>query len=284
MPYLDYMVSKVLAVLFAVLTLPAVLLFWIQQDIMNTENYVEIVAPLASDPDVQSRLAEAVAGEVIDGLDIPALVESADAPLMPLAEPLQSAVERYIGEVAVDVFASAGFHSIWIAANTAGHKALVANLSGDQATVNLGPMVAAVKERLLANGFDLAVRIPEVDREYALVTSPALEQAQRWYTALRTLAWVVPILALAALALALWLSRARFRALFQASLGTVIAMLVLTASTYAGRELVAPTTGAAVYNAFAESLRHDVRWVMAIAAVVALAALFLSRRHTPPLS
>jgi hypothetical protein len=54
-------------------------------------------------------------------------------------------------------------HSQLVAALT-GDSAGAAVLVDDKVDVNLGPLIAKVKERLLQQGFTLADRIPPVDR------------------------------------------------------------------------------------------------------------------------
>ncbi|HEX6683720.1 MAG TPA: hypothetical protein VF062_13035 [Candidatus Limnocylindrales bacterium] len=276
------MVSKVLAVLFAVLTIPSVVGWWFQRDVLDTENYLEIVTPLASDPEVQSKLAEAVSEEIISRLDVTGKIEAAALELPPgaasvlssLAVPLESGVDSYVQRVAADAVGSEGFVKVWVAVNLASHRQVVA---GEPVYVDLGPIVEQTKARLVAEGFGLAATVPVVDERYALVTSPALQRAQRWYPLVKAL----PLLALVLLAVAMLISRSRLQILLIASMGTAIAMLVLTAATYIGRAIPAPPGGGAVYDAFTDSLRSDIRWVMAISAVIALGVWVLKRRLTP---
>src|SRR5688500_12246626 len=103
MPYLDDMVSKVLAVIFAILVIPSVVLWWFERDFINTENYMEIVTPLVSDPEMQAQLGTAISSAVKDDVDIVRLMDGAAKDLPPrsadlmrtLAEPMEMAVDEY---------------------------------------------------------------------------------------------------------------------------------------------------------------------------------------------
>jgi hypothetical protein len=85
--------------------------------------------------------------------------------------------------VASDAFADA-----WISANRAAHAGLVAALTGqtgegitienDTVSINLGPFIQVVKQRLIDRGFELANRIPDVNPSFVLVQSDAIARAR----------------------------------------------------------------------------------------------------------
>jgi len=289
MPYRDHMVSKALAVLFAVLMIPSVVLWWYERDVINTERYLEVVTPLASDPETRSAIASAISAEVRDNIDLEALMDAAAQDLPPrsaalfraLTEPLQVAVDEYIRHAAEDVLAGEDFHAVWAELNRRAHGRMLTT-DGGTVYLELGPIVEALRARLSSQGSDFAARIPAVDKKHPLVKAPLLAHAQRHHRTLRVLMFVLPIVALILLAVAVWLSRDRWQTVLIAAMSTAIAMLVLLAATYLGRPVVAPGTGSTVYNAFAGSLRADIRWVLAISAVTALGTWVLRRRLTNP--
>ena len=92
----------------------------------------------------------------------------------PLSEGVQSFVRTEVGKVvASDAFADA-----WMTANRAAHQALVAALTGqtgegvtianDTVSINLGPFIQVVKQRLVDRGFDLASRIPDINPSFVM--------------------------------------------------------------------------------------------------------------------
>ncbi|MCE5975292.1 hypothetical protein LZA78_17750, partial [Sinirhodobacter sp. WL0062] len=84
-------------------------------------------------------------------------------------------------------------------------------------------------ERLVAQGFELADRIPTIDRSFVLVESEAISRAQRVYVVLNALGAWLPFIAVGLFAAGVYAARNRRRALLRGSLGVVAAMVVLGA-------------------------------------------------------
>src|SRR5687767_5936048 len=94
--------AVVLLLIAALLTTLSVVARYARGEIINTEKYVATVAPLASDPAVQSAVANRVSNEVIQKLDVPKLIHdlaeatgrpNADAIASAIAGPVNDAVE-----------------------------------------------------------------------------------------------------------------------------------------------------------------------------------------------
>ena len=100
--------------------------------------------------------------------------------------------------VASDAFADA-----WVTANRAAHSALVAALTGetgegitienDTVSINLGPIIQEVKQRLIDRGFDLASRIPNVNPSFVLVQSDYIAQARGAFNLLNAIGNWLPV-------------------------------------------------------------------------------------------
>jgi hypothetical protein len=281
------MVSKALAVLFAVLMIPSVVLFWFERDVINTANYMQIVTPLATDPAVQAELASVISVELQDDLKIAMMMDMAAQDLPPrsaelmraLSQPMEMAVDNYVRRRVMTVVGSEEFAKQWEELNREAHTRAL-TVEGDTVYVELNPIVQAVKTDLENEGSHLAVAIPEVDKKYELFSSPLLGMVKRHQSLIRALMFALPILAVILLAVAVWLSRERFQTVLIAAMSTAAAMLLLLVLTYVGHPMLAPETGGAVYNAFAASLRADIRWVLAISAIIALITWVLKRRVT----
>ena len=71
----------ILVVLTALLSLVSVLAGYVRSDLLDTEKYVEIVAPLAREPAVQAEVVDAVTQTVIDNVRLDDLVQDAIAVL-----------------------------------------------------------------------------------------------------------------------------------------------------------------------------------------------------------
>lgn len=265
----------------AVLAPLAVVAVWAHDDIGDTDRYVELVTPLASDPAVQDAVIARVTRELLDRL-----TES------PLTDALRGVVEEQVGRLV----RSPRFVDVWIRANRAAHTQVVAVLTGNTGSsvdveggtvrLNLAGVIEAVKERLVASGLPLAERIPVVDAQFTILQSDDLARARTGFRVLSDLALVLPWLVLLLLCLAVAAARSRWRLLAAGSLAIVAAMVLLGVAVKAFRvvyldavppERLAPDAAAAVYDALTEPLWQHQLVVAVIFLVVALIAWWMSR-------
>jgi len=297
--------SAVLVILACVLAPLSVVSVWASNQISDTDQYVETVAPVADDPAVQDALADEVTAAVFENLDIEGLTAEAletiatqpDVPprvaaLLPtLVVPITDGVESFTRDQVDAFFASPQFAELWAEVNTIAHEQVVKLLEGNeggavsaqdnQITLNLAPIVAAVQQRLVDRGFELAANIPEVDRTFVLAESDAITQAQGFYSTLNTLGVWLPIIALVLFVAGVVLARDRRRALVKGALGLAAAMVVLGVALTLTRMWYVETTPADILNAEAAGgffdtlvrfLRTSLRALAVAALVVALAA------------
>jgi hypothetical protein len=297
--------SAVLIVLACCLAPLSVASVWASEQLSDTERYVATVAPLADDPAVQDALATEVTAAVFESLDVEAFTAQAlgviaDRPNVPprvaallptLAVPLTDGIESFTREQVDSFFASEEFATLWAEVNRIAHTQVVALLEGnaggvvsaqdDQITLNLAPIIAAVKERLVDRGFELAANIPEVDRAFVLAESESITRAQGLYRTLDTLGLWLPGVALALFVLGVVLARDRRRALVKGALGVAAAMVVLGVVLTLTRVYYVETTPADVLDAQAAGgvfdtlvrfLRSSLRALGVAALLVALAA------------
>jgi hypothetical protein len=144
----------------------------------------------------------------------------------------------------------------------------VAALQGDESAalvisekgevgIQLGPVLDAVKKQLVAQGFMLAERIPEVNRTIPIAQSDALVQARTAYQLLDILGFVLPWASILLLAAGVIAARRRARALIWAglSLALALAMALLRAGIVIGRILfLGAVSPAYIPKGVAESL------------------------------
>jgi hypothetical protein len=271
----------------------------------DTDRYVETVAPLASDPAVQTSVANAVTAEILDRLDVQQLSDDAlnalaDQPRMPervadvlpaLSVPLANGVSTFVGDQVATIIRSDQFATVWAQANEVAHEQLVKLLSGNEGGVvtaedgavslQLGPIIAQVKERLAAGGFALADNIPEVDRSFVLVQSDQITRAQGLYRLLDTLGTWLPLVTLALFAAGIALARRRRRALVRGTLGIAAAMVVLGVLLAIGRvlyldavpaDVLDEAAAASVFDTLVRFLRTGLRATAVLALVIAFGA------------
>ena len=272
---------------------------FVRATVLNTDRYVNTMAPIARSPDVQRAVADKLDAAITQRVDFDALLREAlpdqtDALAPALAGGLQSAIRSRL-----DAFvASDDFATLWDEANRRAHSRVVALLTtgeskrllleGDTVYLDLGPAVDRVRTGLEERGLDrLAAAIPpSVDGRVTLLRSEGFVKARKGVDLIEGLTIVLPILALLCLAGHVALSRPRRRGLLRVGLGLVVTALLLLAVVGIVRSLyldaidqqVLPRDAAAdIFDALIALLRVGLRVIAVVAIVVALLALGLGR-------
>jgi hypothetical protein len=285
----------------------AVLAVWANDEVSSTDRYVQTVSPLAQDPAVQSAVTDEVTRQIFTYVDVKSLVTQAtDAlgrqglppevagALQGLSTPIAGGVESFTRDEVAKIVASPAFATAWDQANRAAHEQVVTVLSGQQGgavsaqngavTLNLGPFVAQVKQRLVAEGFTIANNIPAVDASVTIFQSDQITRWQNGYRLLNTLGDWLPGIALALIALGVYVARSHRRALLGAALGVAAGMLALGAGLAIARSLyldavpadVLPADAAtAVFDTLVRFLQQALRATL-VAALIVAAAAFLT--------
>lgn len=305
----------VVVLLIGVLLAPvAVVATWAETGLVDTDSFVAEFAPLAADPAVQELVTDRTVTAISDALNIPGLTDDLFAGITGLGLPprstaaldllrgptvlgLQSIVRSRVGAfVESDRFADA-----WASALRLSHRQLVATMSGDPGSVlslgatgelglELGPIVAAVKMALVADGFGLAERIPVVSRTIPLTQIEALAEARIWYSLVVSVAPWLPWAALFFLVAGVLVARRRVHALVGATAGLAVALAVLLLLVGVATTVVVDTVSpgylpADVARDLARGLFSGIRstgWTgLALAAIVAVLAWLVGPFQTP---
>ncbi|MFG3660568.1 hypothetical protein [Streptomyces sp. NPDC047706] len=291
--------------LIALLLAPlAVVATWLDQEVADTDRYVQTVAPLGSDPAVQSavtgRLTDRVVAEVnveavtqwlgkalADAGAPPAVVDRSDA----LTGPLRAAVSDVVHRVVDRVVTSDVFEQAWVAANRRAHTAMVNVLTGsrsgavraeqDKVVLDLGAVVDEVKKRLVDAGFEKASAIPAPDRQITLFEAGELPQAQAGMRVLDVVGLWLPVLTVLLAALAVWIAPAHRVMLLVAAMGVGVMMVLLLVALAVVRRLYLDAVPAstlpadaaqAIYDTLVRFLRDSTLTLLVVAVITALAA------------
>ena len=272
---------------------------YVRATVLDTDRYVEAMAPIARSPDVQQAVAEKLDGAIASRVDFDALLREALPPRVdPLAPALATGLQQAI-RGRLDAFvASDEFENLWDEANRRAHSRVVAllttgesgrlRLEGDTVYLDFGPAVERVKNGLEERGLErLAAAIPPtVDGQVTLLQSEGFVKARKGVDLLQSLVIVLPILALLCLAGHVALSRPRRRGLLRVGLGLIVTALLLLAVVGVARSLyldaidqdVLPRAAAAdIFDALISLLRLGLRIVVIAAVAIALVALVLGR-------
>jgi hypothetical protein len=275
---------------------------YVRATVLDTDRYVETMAPIAQSEDVQQAVADKLDGAITSRVDFDSLMaEALPDQADPLAPALASALQQAIRS-RIDAFvASDRFEELWTEANRRAHSRVVAllttgesgrlRLEDDTVYLDLSPVVDRVRTALQERDLDrLASAIPPtVDGRVTLLQSEGFVKARRGVDLLQGLVIVLPILALLCLAGHVALSRPRRRGLLRVGLGLVVTGLLLLVVVGVGRSLyldaisqdVLPRQAAAdIFDALIGLLRTGVRVVVIVAVLVALLALVLGRTDT----
>jgi hypothetical protein len=230
-------------VLVCILVPVSVLGVWLHGTLLDTDQYVDTVAPLARDSAVQEAIATRVTNSFVASTDLEArLADVLPAKLPVSASAISDGIERFVHDIALRLVQSDRFATLWERANRRAHTQLVAVLEGKghgnietkngQVVVHLGPVFERVKaalEKVGVNAFS-GVKAERVNNQLVLLDSDQLSKAQDAVDLLDKLAILLPILTIALFAGAVALSGNRRRTILRTGLGAAFAVgLVLTA-------------------------------------------------------
>jgi hypothetical protein len=302
-------VAGLLVTVAALLAPLSVLATWASGQIQDTDRYLETVAPLASDPDVQDAIVVRVEQVVYSYLDLDATIdqvvvalkdqglsEDAAATLSALTGPLATGVRSFIHDRITALVRSDAFEQAWVEANRTAHSELVAALTGETGgsveidkgavSVNLAVLINTLKQQLVEAGFGIADRIPDVAASFTIVESDDLGKVQSLLGVLDNLSTWLPVVGLALVAAAVAVSRDRRRWLMVSGLAVAGSMLLLGATLNAIRpiyldslpESSSAAAAGAIYDQLVSFIRVALRGVGVIGLTVAVVAWFSASR------
>jgi len=296
-------VSAVLIVLGCILAPISVLGVWGANQVGNTDRFVANMSPLISEPPIQQALSAKITTQVTSRLNVQAIANQAAAQataahlpriatlLHTFSGQIASGVNSAIATAVSRVVASPAMAAVWTQALRVAHSGIVRVLSGqgggavdvvnNQVVLNLGPLITQAKKQLSAQGLTIVNNIPNVNATFPLFEAPNLAKAQQGYRLTQTLKWVLPFLALAFLALGVYVARGHRRALIGAALGLAASMLVLGIALDIARVIylnsvpknVLPSdAAAALYDTLIRFIREGLRVLLVIGLVIAIGA------------
>ncbi|MFE6196064.1 hypothetical protein [Streptomyces sp. NPDC057838] len=297
--------SVLLVLLAGLLSLLSVVAVWANSIVQDTDRYVGTVGPLASDPDVQKAVTNRVTDVVLARIDVDALVkELTDAAaqqgvpprvaqlLGDLDGPIESGLKQLVASTVERVVTSSAFETVWVDANRRAHAALDKALTGrsdsavvlkdNQVVVDLGPIVANVKERLVDAGLKAAEKIPAVRTDFVVFASEDVGTVKTYVRVLQILGGWLPVITLLVAAAGIYVAFNRRHALIGAALAVFVAMLVLGIGLTVARDVyldhlppgASEAAAGSVYDALVRFLRAGVRALAAVALFTAAGAFF----------
>jgi len=294
--------SAVLIVIGCVLAPISALTLWAKTTLLDTDNYVSTVAPLATNEDIRDAIATRVTRRVMDSTDLVDQLEEKLPPrLAATAASARAAVEDRVHTIALKLVSAPQFAELWERANRRVQPQVVAALTGDTGSLqlrndgtvdlDLADVAHRVRTALADRGVDVSKVPPgQVNTTVELFKWPWLGTVQDAIDLLQELAWVLPVLTLLALGGGIALGRRRWRCTLWTGLGVAAGMAVILIGLQAGRgpylDLFAQPEGRQAGGAAYDQVLHQLRVAAIVLLVVglgvAVGAWLMDRRRAAP--
>ena len=209
---------RFLLVLGTVLTVFAIHAVWIERQALDTDEWVQTSSKLLRDKTIQAALDEYLTNQLFNHVNVPKQLESTLPPQFdPLAGPISGALREVASQAAARALASGHVQDAWAQANRTAHELLLnliegnGNLvqaQGNEVNLNLRPLVTSLATRLGIKA-DVASKLPPNVAELRILKADQISTVQTIAKIIHGLALVLSLAALAAFALAIYLSRGR---------------------------------------------------------------------------
>ncbi|GAA5025412.1 hypothetical protein ACFQRL_12990 [Microbacterium fluvii] len=282
-------VSALCIVIASILVPVAIVGAWARLQLVDEDAFVATLAPIASDPAVQSMVVdetmEAIGAQVdfgeltsnvFDGIaSIEGMPPAAVSALGLLEQPAAQGLENLVQTTVTRVVESDAFVDVWATATRGAHRAVTAAATYDNQGavvitdeglgIQLGVIVDQVKQRLTERGIGIASLIPAVDRVVIIGTGSALVAIQTIYTIATLVGLWLPFLCLALFLAGILVARRRTTAVLGSGIGLAVGAgaLALTfsiASAVVAQAAVSlavsPTALDVVYRQLVDAMAH----------------------------
>lgn len=131
---------------------------WARRTVLDTDRWVETVAPLSEDPAIQDSVSDAMSDALLSGVDVGGYVGDALPEQLGLLEPvITGAFERLVRDGVDEAVRSERFAEAWRNLNQKGHSAFlratdgkpgVVEIEGGEFVVDTGELSDGIRDRL----------------------------------------------------------------------------------------------------------------------------------------
>lgn len=271
-----------LIVLGCVITAGASVTVWLKSVALNTDTFVATVGPLSRN----QAVALAIGDFAVDALFEEISAEQVVADALPeeagfLAAPLVGAIENFSRDVAAEVISSDVFSAIWTTAIRLAHETALSLLrdegglfyiSKGEVTIDLSDLLGTVQDRLASTGLAFLEDLPISEDSGKIVVYQAaqLAQIQQALTILDRAGIILPLLALVAFGVALWVSLWRRRTLLYIGAGLSVTMALSLAILARARSQVVAEVSSELYRTAVEAV-----WEIVLGSLIGQTILLL---------
>lgn len=241
--------SRVLVVVGTLVALVAILAVWVGRQALETDQWTETSSELLQDPAVQTAVAGYLVDQLYANVDVAGELRAAlPERAQPLAAPAAGALRNAAEDVAERALERPRVQAAWEAANRQAHELLVQVIEGGGdvvateqgvVTLDLKALLDEIAQRTGVGG-RVAERLPASAASIVILRSDQLSTVQSIGNALKPLAIVLVLLALALYGAAIALAPGRRRETLRAcGIGFVLAGIgALVARKLAGQAVV----------------------------------------------
>jgi hypothetical protein len=239
-------------VLATLLGLISVLSIWVKRQALEGGTWTNTSTKLLENEEVKEALSAYLVETLYENVDVQGELAGALPPAaQPLAGPAAAGLRQLAGELASEALTRPRVQALWSEANRNAHALFLEAIEGGGTTLSTeGGAVAldlgAIVDRLGAQlGVDVADKLPPDAARIQLLESDQLSTAQDAVNALKGLSLILPLIALALYALAVFLARGWRREAVRAwgISWMLIGVLVLVLRSVAGEALVESLAG-----------------------------------------
>ncbi|MGB2711473.1 MAG: hypothetical protein WBC33_08135, partial [Conexibacter sp.] len=286
----------VLATLLAVVSIFAV---WANRQALDADNWADTSTQLLENDAIRTQVAGFLVDQLYGNVDVAAELSAALPPrLQPLAGPAAGGLRNLAEQVTDRALQRPRVQQAWRTANRVAAQAFIAiaedkpqalTATSDAVYLNLQVLLDDLVQRLGLPG-KLTSKLPPDAGQIQIMSGGQINAVQEGASALRSLALVLPPLALALFALAVYLARGRRRqTLLAVGFGLVLAgVLVLIARDLIGDEVVDSLARTAAVEPAVEaawsigtSMLRDVAQAAIVIGIPVIAAAWLAGPTRP---
>jgi Short C-terminal domain len=222
----------VLLVVAGLLLLLSSFAVWVNRVALNTSEFADTSSSLLDDPAIRSAVANRAVDELFANVDVQTEVENQlPSGYKGLSGPATAGLRQASYQIVDRALQQPRLQTLFKTTVEETHRTLVQVLEGGgervtttngEVTLDLHTIIQEAADRI-GIGKQVADRLPADAGRIVILRSDELGTAQNVFELLKTLAWLLPLLTLAAFGLAVWLARDRRRAVrgVGATLGVV---------------------------------------------------------------
>jgi len=273
---------------------------WARTQLVDEDAFAATLAPLSQTVEIQDAVIAAstaaidtrldtagLTSTVVDGLIDLGMGDRAAQALRRLEGPAATALQQVVHGAVADAVRSDAFGTVWEQVVRRSHQALTVAATSDGGGVvvqtadglgiQIGAIVAAVKDRLVAQGAPLAPFIPDVDHVLIIGSGDTLSAIRTGYAVGVALGGWMPVVTAVLFIGGIVLARRRAAALTRAGIAAAVGTTILLIAALVGRVWVGASATAAGFSSAAALAIYDrlITGAVGTALVVLIAALVL---------